>query len=192
MARGKAMAACLLASTSAFQWVAPSRRSRLDVARATPTPVERDEEPISKEAVREWMENMNPEDLDKELDLSDVPVIETPEKMGNLEEENAKNVMGDFDGLDDALEESWRVEGAKLCVAAGEEGGDVKVKDVYWEPGVLRIAVTAADGSPPDAEACAAASRRIVSTRAGKGCFDVPSQLGSRLSQVNARVRRSL
>ena len=124
---------------------------------STPTP----DAPVTSADVKEWMTTMDPDALEEELDLSDVPVKAMPPPDISVEENSKKDVVGDFGGTDDALEEPWRVEAAGIAKAAGEATG-VVVKDVYWEPGTLRVAVTKGDGSTPDAEDCAAASRAVV------------------------------
>ena len=128
---------------------------------AAPLRATASDEEVSPAAIKEWMETMDPDDLDEELDLSEVPTKAMPPPDVTVDEANAAAYLGDYDGTDDALEEPWRVEAAGVARAAGEATG-VVVKDLYWEPGVLRVAVTKADGSTPDAEDCAAASRAMV------------------------------
>mmetsp|Transcript_25377 Transcript_25377/g.78269 ORF Transcript_25377/g.78269 Transcript_25377/m.78269 type:complete len:267 (+) Transcript_25377:474-1274(+) len=131
---------------------------------------------VSEADVQDWMRNMDVADLLSEdgeaksvkdiekalLDAEEVPVRDEP-KVAAVDKAayDESPYVGDFDGTDDELEAPWRTEAAGIASTAVESTG-AKIQDIFWEPGVLKVTVVAADGSTPDAEVCAAASRAAV------------------------------
>lgn len=162
MARGLVALLAAVGGASAFCPALGAARARGAVRASPAGEAAVPDDAVTKEDIREWMEQMDPGDYDNddEVDLSSIPVRALPPDDADPDENDTLEVVGAFDGTDDALDAPWRAEADGLVRGACGDAG-VAVEDVYWEPGVLRVKITKTDGSPPDAEDCADASRAV-------------------------------
>ncbi|KAJ1456816.1 hypothetical protein M885DRAFT_516932 [Pelagophyceae sp. CCMP2097] len=190
--RGAVVAACLtLRGVGALgpQRVAPAasvavRRSgashSLTVLSAEPQSAEDEEcvhakQELDERRLRQYMKDVDIEDLEEsDTDLDGIDVMEPPEE--DLTEEEP-GWGGEFDGINDANDVSWRKEGEVIILAAFEAVDDIQVKDIHWDYGTLRVTLVTDSGEAPVAEAI------IEATKVLTAALDDPKHSSLRIAE---------